>query len=147
MWERASVSKNRSGSSLYTKHLIDCIANSVRIRLNFPSFPLHLSRCHKCAVILVVNVREIRIRANSACKRNIEQTAVASILVAEPLAPLILKTKLATACIVAASLRGVGRVPYQPRQQRTYYLPSVSPLTKQDCYEESLHEHPQANCI
>ena len=75
------------GSTRYAaidNRAIDCLAESVREDSSFDHIPLHSSRRHERAIVLVVDIRELRIRANSACKRDLEETAIASILVAEP---------------------------------------------------------------
>ena len=55
-------------ADMYIENLINPQANFVRTRLYFLSTSSQSSRCHECAIVLVVNVREVRIRANSACK-------------------------------------------------------------------------------
>lgn len=108
------------GSTRYAaidNRAIDCLAESVREDSSFDHIPLHSSRRHERAIVLVVDIRELRIRANSACKRDLEETAIASILVAEPFALLIIETVFTTSRIVATSLCVVGVIPSRTHQQ------------------------------
>lgn len=93
-----------------------------------------------------MNIRELRIRADSACKRDIEETAIASILIAEPFAPLIIETMFTASRIVATSLCGVGVVPFKKSSADVILSLMLFSLTRQGYCEESLRGRPRASC-